>query len=195
MTPKQQRFVLEYLIDLNATQAAIRAGYAPANANVEGSRLLANANIANAIAEAQAKRSSKLEVTADRVVQEYARIAFARMSDYVSFGPDGVTVKDLDYLTPDQIAAIAEVSETKTQGGGSVRFKLHDKLRALDALSKHLGLDAPTKLAITDTAGNDVEPLSVEEQARQVAFLLAAGQAEIAKRQAASGGYASGAVN
>ena len=68
MTPKQRRFVQEYLIDLNATQAAIRAGYARSGASVEGVRLLANAKVAAAVAAAQAERSKRTEVTQDYVL-------------------------------------------------------------------------------------------------------------------------------
>ena len=68
LTAKQERFVAEYLIDLNATQAAIRAGYAEKSADVEGSRLLVNAKIAAAVAAAQAKRSERTETTQDYVL-------------------------------------------------------------------------------------------------------------------------------
>ena len=68
MTPKQQRFVSEYLVDLNATQAAIRAGYAKSGASVEGVRLLSNAKVAAAVATAQAERSKRTEVTKDYVL-------------------------------------------------------------------------------------------------------------------------------
>ena len=80
MTPKQACFVQEYLIDLNATQAAIRAGYSANGADVQGARLLANARISVAIHEAMAERSKRTEITADRVLSEYARIAFAKTS-------------------------------------------------------------------------------------------------------------------
>ena len=69
LTPKQQRFVEEYLIDLNATQAAIRSGYSERTANEQGSRLLANVSISEAIAEAQEKLSNKAQVTVEMVVQ------------------------------------------------------------------------------------------------------------------------------
>ncbi len=68
LTPKQQRFISEYLVDLNATQAAIRAGYAKKSADVEGSRLLVNAKVSAAIAAAQAKRSKRTEIDADYVL-------------------------------------------------------------------------------------------------------------------------------
>ena len=173
MTPKQARFVKEYLIDLNATQAAIRAGYAPANANVEGSRLLANANIRDAIASAQAARCQRLEITADRVVQEYARVAFANMGDYLTFGPDGPVVRDLATLTPGQCAAIREVAQAHTGSGNGVRIRLHDKLAALAALARHLGLNAPERLASKYTRADQISPLEAGEAARLIAFALA----------------------
>lgn len=69
LTPKQQQFVAEYLIDLNATQAAIRAGYSPKTANEQGARLLANASVAQLVAEGAEKRIRKAEVTAQDVIE------------------------------------------------------------------------------------------------------------------------------
>ena len=69
LTAKQQRFVEEYLIDLNATQAAIRAGYSPKTANEQGARLLANASVQEAIAKAMAERSRRTGISQDRVIQ------------------------------------------------------------------------------------------------------------------------------
>lgn len=186
MTPKQGRFVLEYLVDLNATQAAIRAGYSENGANVQGSQLLANPNIAEAIASEQAKRRQRLEISGDKVLQEYARIAFANTSDYLMFGPDGVQVRPLANLTEDQAAAIAEVIETRTQNGVTVKLKLHDKLRALDAMAKHLGLHAPQKVAVTNAAGDDLKPQSGIDVARAIAFIFARADAETAERDAAA---------
>ncbi len=145
MTPKQQRFVEEYLVDLNATQAAIRAGYSAKGATVRGSELLANRNVANAISAGQKSRSKRLEIDADRVVQEFAKVGFANAGDYFDWGPDGITVRSKDDLTPEQQAAVAEVSETTTEHGGTIRVKLHNKLDALEKLGRHLGLfkDAP----------------------------------------------------
>ncbi len=69
LTPKQARFVEEYLIDLNATQAAIRAGYSAKTANEQGAQLLAKLSIRQAVAEAQAVRSKRTEITQDEVIQ------------------------------------------------------------------------------------------------------------------------------
>lgn len=95
LTPKQQRFVEEYLIDLNATQSAIRAGYSERTANEQGSRLLANVSISEAIAEAQEKLSNKAQVTVEMVVngllkeaQDYAEgsTQSARVSAWAHLG-------------------------------------------------------------------------------------------------------------
>ena len=83
LTEKQQRFVEEYLIDLNATQAAIRAGYSAKTADQQGSRLLANVKVQQAIAERMAERSKRTGVNQDRVVLELSKIAFLKMTDVV----------------------------------------------------------------------------------------------------------------
>lgn len=76
MTPKQQRFVQEYLIDLNATQAAIRAGYAPGgSAEVTGHRLLSNAKIASAIKDAQDQRAEETQITQEWVLRSLEKVA------------------------------------------------------------------------------------------------------------------------
>ena len=141
LTPKQQRFIEEYLTDLNATQAAIRAGYSVKTADVQGPRLLGNVGVQQAITKAQERRAKRTEVNQDRVILELARLGFSKMDDYTEWGPDGVTLKASDELSEDAVRAIVEVSETVTaQGGRTIRFKLHEKKGALDTLAKHLGL-------------------------------------------------------
>ena len=90
LTSKQLRFVNEYLVDLNATQAAIRAGYSERTVVVQASRLLTNVNVQQAVALAILKRSERTEITQDRVLEELARVAFADIGEYVTWGPDGV---------------------------------------------------------------------------------------------------------
>lgn len=140
MTPKQQRFVAEYLIDFNATQAAVRAGFSAKTAQQQGSRMLLNVVVANAIKAAQEKLSAKFEVKAEDVIRELAHIGFSNMRDFTAFGPDGVTLRDMSEMSEAATRCIAEVSQTTTVGGGSVKFKLHDKKGALDSLARHLGL-------------------------------------------------------
>lgn len=76
LTAKQAAFVREYLVDLNATQAAIRAGYSKKTANVIASELLAKPNIQSAIQEEMKKRAERTEITADKVLKEFAKLAF-----------------------------------------------------------------------------------------------------------------------
>ena len=137
LTPKQQRFVEEYLVDLNATQAAIRAGYSAQTAAEQASRLLTNINVAGAVAEAQADRSERTQITADNVLKELALIGFEDMGDYAQWGPDGVTLLESSDVNT---RPVAEVKETHSKYGTSVSFKLHDKVGALEKLGKHLGI-------------------------------------------------------
>lgn len=92
MTKKQKRFVEEYLIDLNATQAAIRAGYSPGTAQQIGSENLSKLVISNAIAKAMADRSKRTGINQDRVLQELARIGFAKITDIID--PETAKIKE-----------------------------------------------------------------------------------------------------
>ncbi len=89
LTPKQARFVQEYPIDLNAAQAAIRAGYNARTARVIGHENLTKPHIAAAIEKAMAERAERTEVTADLVVGELRKIAFANIADYMKLTPQG----------------------------------------------------------------------------------------------------------
>ncbi len=140
MTPRQRRFVEEYLVDLNATAAAKRAGYTARSAKDHGYRLLKNPAVAAAVAKAQAKRAARTRVSADRVVTELAKVAFGDPRRLLSWGPDGVVLRDSSELTEAEAALVSEVSETRTAAGGTRKVKLHCKLSALNALGKHLGL-------------------------------------------------------
>ncbi len=142
LTPRQRRFVDEYLIDLNATAAARRAGYSEKNVHSYGTRLVKLPHVAAAIAAAKSERAARTHVTQDMVIAEYARLAFADIREFVDWGPDGVVLKPSDELDDEQARCIAEVTETRTQHGGSRRVKLHDKKGALDALARHLGMFA-----------------------------------------------------
>ncbi|KAA6459653.1 terminase small subunit [Acidobacteria bacterium AB60] len=155
LTPKQKVFVREYLVDLNATKAAERAGYSKKAAHVQGARLLSNAKVQAAISEKQEKRFQKLEISAERVLNELALLGFSNMLDYVKIVPDGSARVDLSALTREQAAAIGEITveeyvertggesddgESDTEKVKRVKFKLHDKRAALVDLGKHLKL-------------------------------------------------------
>lgn len=139
LTEKQQRFVDEYLIDLNATQAAIRAGYSVKTANEQGSQNLAKLSIQQAIAEQMAERSKRTGINQDRVVLELAKIALVKMTDIVD--NQGRIKSD---ASPDDLACIESVKykESESDTGSSVEreVKIASKLKALELLGKHLGM-------------------------------------------------------
>lgn len=165
LTPKQQKFINEYMIDLNATQAAIRAGYSQKNAGKIGPELLGKTRIAQAVAAKQQKLAEKTEVTAERIVQELAKIAFSNMQDYAEWSRRGVVLKDSTDIAPDKAAAVSELTETTTESGGSLKFKLHDKKGALELLGRHLGM-FKDKLEV-EVTGSIAEQLKAAREARQ----------------------------
>lgn len=139
LTEKQRRFVDEYLIDLNATQAAIRAGYSAKTANEQGSQNLSKLSIQAAIAEKMAERSRRTGVNQDRVVLELAKLAFVKMTDMVdSHGRIKETATDDDLSCIESI----KYKEVHNEFGGSVEreVKISSKLKALELLGKHLGM-------------------------------------------------------
>lgn len=135
LTPKQERFCEEYLIDLNATQAAIRAGYSVNTAREQGAQNLSKLNIQEKIAELKAERSKRTEITQDRVVKELAAMAFAKATDYASVANNTVFIKSTAELTLEQQAAIVGIKQTQA----GIEIKL-DKSKALEMLGRHLGM-------------------------------------------------------
>ena len=140
LTAKQQKFVDEYLIDLNATQAAIRAGYSPDTAKEQGYQLLHKTSLSSAIAQAIAYRSRRTGITQDRVLREMAKVAFVNANDVID--PDSATVRA--DATEEDLACIQAVkvktSESEMGSSSEREIKLYDKMRALEMLGKHLGL-------------------------------------------------------
>lgn len=139
LEPKQARFVSEYLVDLNATQAAIRAGYSRRSAQMQGSRLLSNAMVSAAVAAGQAVQIKKIETSAERVLLDLARVAHG---DLRVLFDEHDNLKQLSTLSDDAAALLASVETERGMGGRSAvkKVKLWDKLRALEMLAKHLGL-------------------------------------------------------
>jgi phage terminase small subunit len=140
LSPKQKRFVDEYLLDMNASAAAIRAGYSARSANRHGPFLTNRPNIAAAIGRAHEARRNRLEVTAERVIRELGRIAFADIGRIMDWSGEDMTVRPPAELSDDDRAAIAEVALVKGKQGVAARVILHDKERALEALCRYFGL-------------------------------------------------------
>lgn len=139
LTDKQQRFVEEYLIDLNATDAAKRAGYSAKTAHVQGPRLLGNVRVAEAIQEAQGERSERTQLTADEVLRELAALC---RSDVRHFAVDSSGVLTLNPDAPDDAwRAVASVQHKITKDGTrTIEYRLWDKNSAIDKAMRHLGI-------------------------------------------------------
>lgn len=167
---KHARFVEEYLIDLNATQAALRAGYTELSARKQSYRLLANIGVKAAIDAGKAEIAARTRINQDEVIKELCRIGFARVTDYLTFDADGVHIKGSDQLTDDQVAAIASVSdETFGPFQRTIKFKLHDKVKSLLGVLERVkpGADKPMEHKVTLT-NFPPEPKTMEEWERLV---------------------------
>lgn len=140
MTKKQKLFAKEYLIDLNGTQAAIRAGYSPDSAASIGSENLRKPEIRTYVEKAMAERSRRTGFNQDRVLEELAKVALLNLADAV----DMATGKLKESATDVDTAALASVKvkiiPTAMGDGVEREFKAHDKLKAIEMLGKHMGM-------------------------------------------------------
>lgn len=142
LTPQQHRFVREYLVDLNQTKAARRAGYSYDNARDQGYDLMKLPKIREAIRLEQEKLQDKFGITPERVIQELCKIAFANIQDYIVLDEDGNAVIDLAAIDADKSAAL-DVSFEITKGKSktvSTKIRFLDKGQALEKVGKHLGM-------------------------------------------------------
>jgi phage terminase small subunit len=169
LTDKQKMFVLEYLVDLNATQAAIRAGYSKKTARFIATENLSKPYLQEAIQEAQKELAKKSGISPERVLAELAKIGFADIKQYLEYrtaksvvGHDEVNgepiidyTQIIDVIDSSQVdgSVISEVSISKD---GTFKFKLHDKMAALDKIGKHLGMFTD-KMELTGKDGGPIE--------------------------------------
>jgi phage terminase small subunit len=148
LNKRQELFCREYIIDMNGTQAAIRAGYKADNAKVVACMMLQKPEIRFHVAKLQEKAFERLDLNAQRVLYELACIAFNNAQDFTTVGPDGEPQLDMRKMSRDQWAAIAEYTEDATGGQNDgerrliVRRKIksHDKVAALGMLGKYFKL-------------------------------------------------------
>lgn len=142
LTVRQERFVEEYLVDLNATQAAIRAGYSRRGATVQGSTLLANPKIAEKVQAGRERLSKEAGVSQERVLKELVRIGFSDIRKIFDENGNLMHPQDIDDDTAAAIASIEVV--TRPLGEGEIEYvhkiKMSSKLDALEKIAKHLGL-------------------------------------------------------
>ena len=154
LNEKQKRFVQEYLLDLNATQAAIRAGYSKQTSQEQSSRLLSNVMVRSEIERTRKAAEERTEVTLDRIISEYSRVAFTGLSKFIRITEDGLPVLDLSRCTAQDLDLLAELHVDDDGKIRRIKIKQLDKLKALEALGRHLGLgerpagDAQDSLAL-----------------------------------------------
>ena len=149
LTDKQEQFCQEYLIDLNATQAAIRAGYSEKTARSVGCENLTKPDIVERIAERQKERAERMQISQDKVLSELSKLGFSNMLDYTREAGEGFLAVDVSEITRDQAAAIQEITvdhirkkpgDDDDPGVDRVKLKLCDKRAALVDIGKHLGM-------------------------------------------------------
>lgn len=168
LTPKQKRFVAEYLLDLNATAAAKRAGYSEKTACEQAARLLANVKVQTAVQEAEQARQERTEITQDMVLREMSKLAFFDIRKM--FDKNGKPL-DISALDADTAAALVglDVQDVTDNDGNYIgfvkKYKMADKIRALELLGKHLGAWEP--LDKQQTAVEDLTALAEKLRARE----------------------------
>ncbi len=153
LTAQQKRFVDEYLIDLNARQAAIRSGYSERTATGQASRLLTIVNVRKAVDIAMKRRVKRTEITQDRVLEELAKIGFSDIRNAVRWGrdpidttsenadPNGLNMYPVHLIPSEEISddVAATISEVSLTTAG-VKIKTYDKLVALKEIARHQGM-------------------------------------------------------
>lgn len=145
LTAKQARFVEEYLVDLNATQAAIRAGYSQKTAYRQGADNLRKPQIADAIAAAQAARSERTQIDADWILKRLAAEAVADLGDLIDSNGTVKPIAQWPLIWRQGLVAGFEVSETTVEGakvGQTTKIKLSDRVKRLELIGKHVNVQA-----------------------------------------------------
>ncbi|MDX0127383.1 terminase small subunit [Sinorhizobium meliloti] len=191
LNAQQLRFVSEYLIDLNATQAAIRAGYSAKTAKQQGNRLLTNVDVQRAVADAQYRRAHKTEIDAAFVLKRLAEEVSADIADLYDDAGKMKPVKEWPLIWRQGLVAGVDIAEETSDDGTSKvtirKLKLSDRAKRLELLGKHISVNAfREQVGHGDPDGNPlpapvVDELSKNDIARRVAFLLAQGLNSAAK--------------
>lgn len=139
------RFCQEYVIDLNGSQAAIRAGYSKHSSKERASKLLTLPNVIAEVKRLQEAILKRNHISADAVIAELAKIGFHNVQDFISKGNE---VRDLTTIPREHAASVSSIRVTERKIGTgktavketTTAFKLHDKRAALETLGKHLGI-------------------------------------------------------
>lgn len=165
LTERQKLFCDEYLVDLNVTQAAIRAGYSAYYADKRAYTLLENTEIKEYIDKRMADRQKRTEITQDIVLEELRRIALAKPTDFFNVEDMGrykqVNIIPTKDIPEDKVGAIASIK----QGANGIEVKLHDRLKALELIGRHLGM-FKDKVEITD--GNENTNVNIDDMLNEI---------------------------
>ena len=172
LSEQQERFCNEYLIDLNGTQAAIRAGYSERSAHVHASRMLTKAKIVDRLSQLRAELAKSKRITPERVVEEFQKLALFDVRKL--YHGDG-TPKAITDLDDDTAAAIVGLDAVMVgnadMGVGQVlKYKLASKQSALESLAKIFGMQSPERIEHSGPNGGPIEVVDPAETARRVAF-------------------------
>lgn len=175
LNERQKAFCRFYLYDWNGKRAAIKAGYAPASAHVYASQLLVNPNIKSYIDSIKNNLEERAGISRDRVLAEYASLAFSSIAKYHN---TWIEKKEFEKLTTKQKAAIQSIEYrtrkyTSFDDGSEdgqeveveeVKIRLFDKVRALEAISRMLGYDAPTRVQAEVVGAFVIQTVDNKEQ-------------------------------
>jgi len=183
LTPRQERFATEYLKDLNATQAAIRAGYSPRTANRTGPEYLSKPVVAREIARLQEQRLDASALSGTRILEELRSVALSNVRDLVDSNGN---IRPLESLSPQEAATIQSfevVLKNATAGDGIIdrvlKIKLWDKTKALDLAMQHL--------ALLQTKPEPPKAPTVSIQVKSLALVLDANQLQAIRERLVSG--------
>lgn len=181
LTNKQQRFIEEYLIDLNATQAAIRAGYSEKTAKEQGHRLLTNVHIAKAIAKGKAERSEKTKIDSNWLLERLVAEATADIADIYEESGSLKPIHDWPMIWRTGLVSGLDVHQEykyvdgkKIPDGVTTKIKISDRIKRLELIGKHIGVQAFNEKH--EHTGPEGAPLYSDlELARRLAHMLTRG--------------------
>lgn len=172
ISAKRKKFCEEYLIDLNATQAAIRAGYSKKSATVIAAELLTFPNVQQYLTLIRQESAQKLEITRERVLKEYAKIAFFDVRKIFDENNGLLDIKQLDDDSAGAIAGIESLEQFQMVRGSTVKVgdlkkvKLNDKRAALDSICRVLGYNSPEQIDLKTISETDVPSLKIRTRGK-----------------------------
>jgi phage terminase small subunit len=169
LDPREERFVALYVETNNATRSALAAGFGRnyGSAGVIAGRLLKRVHIKNAIAKRNAELMAELDFTPNRIIAEIAKVAAVNTADFVTIDEQGQPHIDMSGVKRRHLAAIASVENTEK----GVKYKAHDKLKALDMLAKMARLYPAERTELTGADGGPIQSASVNVHKIDIASL------------------------